>query len=100
MENDKLFKIVKTKLYKLFNKQCPPPSKSQVLTSNKDEMVNLIKSWYDFWESQYPEPKVFQNDKILQMKKLICEQKFIAIHDLLVNLELLDYFKQKFDSKY
>lgn len=43
----------------------------------KDELVPILREWLDFWEREIPVMKV--DIKVLNMKKLVCENRITLI---------------------
>ena len=94
-----LYKHIESNLEKQFDEKCPvlPPEKA--ILTNKDDIVDEFKKWYDFWESKCPRQTVLSNNVLVNMKQYICELKLVGIFKELERIDLLEYYKEKFKIK-
>jgi len=101
MEEFLLYKQIENNLNSLFDIECPELSKEKSITTNKDDILNEFKKWYDFWSSKRPHitnPNIVMNEtnKLLFIKIDICDNRILGIIKELESIGLYKEFKEKY----
>jgi len=101
MEQVLLYYQIEKNLNSLFNIECPPSPEEKSIMTNKDDILNEFKRWYDFWNSKRPNinnPNFVMNDnnKLLFIKLDICDKRILGIIKELKNIGLYNDFKEKY----
>jgi hypothetical protein len=91
---------IENNLNSLFDKECPP--KQQAIMTNKDDVLDEFKKWYNFWYSKRPEMKnpniiINNNTKLLLIKMRICDNRILGIIKELEKIGLYEDFMKKFN---
>ena len=81
----------------MFELECPPNEQS--IMTNKMDILNEFKKWYDFWNSKQPhitDLSLVTNDKYapLFIKLHICENRIVGICKELKRTGLLKEFEE------
>lgn len=100
MEEFIIYKQIEKNLISLFDIECPEENNS--IMTKKDDVLKEFKKWMDFWVSKNPhitDPNIDMNNnknKLLFIKKQICEMKIVGIFKELEEIGLCKEFKEKY----
>ncbi len=98
MEEFIIYKQIEKNLISLFHIECPEENNS--IMTKKDDVLKEFKKWMDFWVSKNPhitDPNIDMNkNKLLFIKKQICEMKIVGIFKELEEIGLCKEFKEKY----
>jgi uncharacterized protein (DUF2344 family) len=98
MEEFIIYKQIEKNLISLFHIECP--EKNNSIMTKKDDVLKEFKKWMDFWVSKNPhitDPNIDMNkNKLLFIKKQICEMKIVGIFKELEEIGLCKEFKEKY----
>ena len=99
MEEFIIYKQIEKNLISLFDIECP---ENNSIMTKKDDVLKEFKKWMDFWVSKNPhitDPNIDVNNnknKLLFIKKHICEMKIVGIFKELEEIGLCKEFKEKY----
>ena len=97
MEEFIIYKHIENNLNSLFDIECP---ECNSIMTEKDDILIEFKKWMDFWVSKNPpitDPNIDMNNsknKLLFIKKPICEMKIHGIFKQLEEIGLCKEFKE------
>jgi hypothetical protein len=100
MEEFIIYKQLEKNLISLFDIECPEENNS--IMTKKDDVLKEFKKWMDFWVSKTPHITDLNIDmnnnknKLLFIKKQICEMKIVGIFKELEEIGLCKEFKEKY----
>ena len=92
-----LIKQIENELDLLFEIECPEP-KDPIMT-NKDEILNEFKKYWDFWHSKKSVTNMLMNptkNKEIFYKNNYCDFKIVVVMKEIRRIDLEKEFKNKF----
>lgn len=98
--NKILYHQIENNLNSLFELECPPNKQSSSIMTNKMDILNEFKKWYDFWNSKRPhitDLSLVTNDKyapLFIIKIHICDNRIVGICKELKRIGLLKEFEE------
>ena len=102
MEEFIIYKQIENNLNSLFDIECPECPECNSIMTEKDDILKEFKKWMDFWVSKNPpitDPNIDMNNnknKLLFIKKNICDMKIDCIFKQLEEIGLCNEFKEKY----
>lgn len=95
MKEIMLYNQIEDNLISLFDTECP---ESKSIMTNKDDILYILKKWMDFWVATTPQitDRNSNENKLLFIKKQICETKIVGIFQELEENGLCNEFRDKY----
>lgn len=96
---------IKEKFYNEFEIECPPKKQNDSITNDKELILDEFVKWYNFWDIRDPIltdlhiDLTSKNNKILFIKKDICELKKVKLLNEIVSIGLKEAFFDRINNK-
>lgn len=89
-----LYQQIEEKMDEEFEREYPSTNQTEEIITDKELILDEFEKWYNFWAVRDPNLVDSTNDKILLIKKNICELRIV---ELINNIDTLGLKKELFN---